>query len=448
MARFDTRRNGRWRPLMLGVGLVTVGLVASACSSDDSKSSSAPATSATAGGSGAGTAGGAAATTTSDASSVLGTPKPATGTPVKIGFITEGKQQAIDNSSEVPAAQAAAKYANDYLGGIGGHPIVLDVCDDKQTPSGTTDCDNQMIADKVPIVLNNVTGNGDPLIKNISAAGIPLMAYQSSVQSIITSPNAYVLTNGLGAVFAGPAKIAQNNGYKRGAIFVIDVPAAADPVKQLYPLIWKNAGNIGIDIVAIAPGTADMTPQVQAELSKSPDLVQVLGDVTFCSSALKALKTLGYSKTIAIIAQCVTSTSAAGIPGGYKGMQETTVYSTDPSDAENKLYKAAMTKYAPSTDPYANGVTSGGWGVTLGLARALAGLQGEVTTANIKTTLAAMPPTPVPLGGGVTFQCTGKQIAITPAVCATGALQATLNQAGQPDGGFKPLDVVDLLKLG
>ncbi|MCU1344225.1 MAG: putative branched-chain amino acid transport system, partial [Acidimicrobiia bacterium] len=62
----------------------------------------------------------------------------------------------LDNSTGVPVAQAAAKYANDYLGGIGRHPIRLDVRDDKQTPSDTTDCINQFIADKVPIVLNNV----------------------------------------------------------------------------------------------------------------------------------------------------------------------------------------------------------------------------------------------------------------------------------------------------
>ena len=153
------RKSNRAKSRAIVIGLMTAGLVATGCSSSKKTTSSSSTTAA------------------SSASSILGTPKPATGTPVKIGFITEGKEQAVDNSSEVPAAQAAAKYANAYLGGIGGHPIELDVCDDKQTPSGTTDCDNQMITDKVPIVLNNVTGNGDPLIKNIAAAGIPAVLY-------------------------------------------------------------------------------------------------------------------------------------------------------------------------------------------------------------------------------------------------------------------------------
>jgi hypothetical protein len=40
---------------------------------------------------------------------------------------------------------------------------------------------------------------------------------------------------------------------------------------------------------------------VQAELGKHPDVVQVQGDVTFCTRALKALKTPAYSKLIVVI---------------------------------------------------------------------------------------------------------------------------------------------------
>ena len=342
---------------------------------------------------------------------------------------------------------SAEQESGAYLGGIGGHPISLDICDTKQTPAGTTDCNNQMITDKVPIVLDNVSSAGPELIKNIAAAGIPLMAYTTSVQAVLTSPDAYVLTNGVGATFAGSAAVAQKVGAKHGALFVIDVPAAAGAAKALYPIIWKNAGIPTIDIIPIAPGTADMTPQVQAELTKNPDLIQVLGDVTFCSSALKAMKTLGYAKTVVVIPQCITSTSAAGIPGGYAGMTLTTVYSTDRTDPENQLYIAGMSKYASGTDPYANGVTSGGWAVVMGLVRSLKALTGDVTTANIKSTLAAMAPTPLPLAPNVMFQCTGKQIVITPAVCSTSALEATLNQQGQAQGGYSVLDTTALLKL-
>ena len=63
-------------------------------------------------------------------SNVLGTKNPATGTPVKVGVISNGKTPTIDNSQETPVAEATASWINDYLGGIGGHPIHLVICND------------------------------------------------------------------------------------------------------------------------------------------------------------------------------------------------------------------------------------------------------------------------------------------------------------------------------
>jgi hypothetical protein len=80
-------------------------------------------------------------------------------------------------------------------------------------------------------------------------------------------------------------------------------------------------------------------------------------------------------------------------------MKEVTSYTIDPSDADVKVYKAAMAQYSPGTNPYANGVTPGGWAVVLGLGRALSSLAGDVTTANSQAAPAAMAPMPLPFGG-------------------------------------------------
>src|SRR5271169_1398423 len=55
----------------------------------------------------------------STSSNVLGTAHAATGSTLKVGYITDGENGSVDNLSEIPAAQAAVKYANDYLGGAG-----------------------------------------------------------------------------------------------------------------------------------------------------------------------------------------------------------------------------------------------------------------------------------------------------------------------------------------
>jgi branched-chain amino acid transport system substrate-binding protein len=416
--------------------------VLAACSSSKSSSSSSQTGAPT-------TAAGAATSTTAAAAAAFGTPKPATGTPLKVGFVTDGKTANIDNSSEVPAAQAAVKYVNQYLGGINGHPITLDICDTQQTPSGGTDCGNQMVSDGVPVVLESVSGQAPSVYKPIAAANIPYVGYSVADAGVLQAKTgAYVLTNGLSTSFAGPAKVAQLAGAKHAAEVVIDVPGATGPAKALDPAFYKNAGGITVDVVAIPPGTADMTPQMQAELTKNPDQVHIIGDVPFCTSAIKALKSLGYNKPVVVIQQCIASGSAASIPGGYKGVVEITSASFDPTAADTKLYVAAMSTWAAGTPPFVNGVTSEGYATVLGFAQAMSGLTSDPTPANIEAAFAAMSPQPLPFGGGINFQCDGKQVSLTASVCSTGALEATLDQSGNPVGAYTALDASAIEKLG
>jgi branched-chain amino acid transport system substrate-binding protein len=273
-----------------------------------------------------------------------------------------------------------------------------------------------------------------------------MMTYQSSVAAQLSGKLSYVLSNGLASSFAAPAALAKQLGAKRAAILVIDVPAAAGPAQQLDPIFFKNAG-IPIDVVAIAPGTADMTPQVQAEISKGTDFMEVLGDVSFCTSALKAMKTLDYTGNVSIIAQCEDTGSYQGISGGYAGDYETTVASTLTSDPDVAIYEAAMAKYASGTGPFANGVTQGGFAVVLGFARSVKGLSAAPTSANIEAAITSMAPATMPFGAGGTFQCNGKQLSIAPDVCSSGALSAKLDTQGAPVGSFSSINTSAITKL-
>ncbi len=414
-----------WRRGMVPLAAAMLGVMLMAASCSSSKSGSTSPTSTTTG--------------------ALGTPNVAKGSPLKIGYITDGNHGAINNLSEIPAAQAAVKYVNKYLGGVGGHVLSLDVCDDEQTPAGGTDCANQLIAAKVPVVLMNAVSE-TTMYPLLEGAGVPIVNYSAASQQQITGKLSYILPNDIGATFAGPAKIAQNAGAKRAAVFIIDVPTATGPAQQLDPLIYKNAG-VPVDIVSIPPGTADMTPQMQAEIGKGVDSIQVFGNSSFCTSLLKAAKTLGYKGTTVLIQQCIANGSSAGIPGGYAGNKVVAVATTVPTDPDVKIYKAAMSTYAPGTPPFANGVTPGGFATVVSFAKAMKHLTGTTTSNDIVKTLNAMPPTPLFFGAGITFQCNRKQIVIAPAICSTGVLEQTLDQAGNVTGATKLLDTSDLLKL-
>jgi branched-chain amino acid transport system substrate-binding protein len=252
-----------------------------------------------------------------------------------------------------------------------------------------------------------------------------------------------VLTNGLASI-AGPAGVAKENGVKKAAVLVTDVPAASGPVNQVGPVFYRNAG-VELTVVTVPPDAADMTPQVQSAIQQGAEQIAMVGNPAFCTSALKAMKTLNFTGGIVLIPQCIDDTSAASIPGGYAGMKQITFTTNDPTDADFKAYGAVMDKYASGVNK--GGVAPGGYVVVTGFARAFDGLTVEPTAAGITGALSAMTkPVKVPLGGGITFQCGTKPVAITPNICGGQALVADLDKDGN-GSNYKLLDTAELTKL-
>jgi branched-chain amino acid transport system substrate-binding protein len=378
------------------------------------------------------------------ATSPLGTPKKATGSLVTLGFVSDGKSDTIDASADIDGAQAAVSYANNYLGGLAGHKIALNVCETKQTPSGATDCATNMVQAKVPIVLSGVSGQAGAIYQGIKDAGVPYLQYGALDQSILAGPptSVFVLTNSIATAIAGPAGIAADAGVKKAGILVIDVPSASGAAKQAAPIFYKNAG-VTPDIIVVPPGQADMTPQVQAGISNGDGAFALFGSAPFCTSAIKALTTVGFKGPITAIEQCVDSTSAKATNGGYKGVN--VLSSRNSTNKEYAQYLAVMKKYAKGVDT--GGVAPGGYSSVLALVRALPNLTGDVTAQTISAGMAAAPPTPLPLGGGIMFQCNGKQVSLAPPICTTQVLKAKYTAKAIPVG-FKVFDTSSLLKLG
>ena len=365
---------------------------------------------------------------TTAAADPLGTPNKATGTPITIGYLSEGKAESVDTTGEIKGAQAAVGYVNDYLGGIAGHPITLKVCEAMLSPAKATDCSQQMVSANVAAVAEGSFGETDSSIDVLSPAKIPVIIAAASTQKSLTTPGVFVLTNSL-SYFGTPIADAAKAGVKKLDLMVINVPAAAGPAEQLGPLLGANAG-VAVKVVAVPTGTADMSPQVAAALKDKPDGFFMLGDPTFCTSALKAIKTLAPTLKVWGIDRCIGPEGGASIPGGYEGVRIVSAAALDTTTPDGKIYAAAIEKYGNGAKVEAqSGV---GYTALLGMATALnAAKITDVTPAGITAAMKAMPASPLPLSAGGTFQCDGKQIALAPNVCAAGGIISTADKDGK-----------------
>jgi len=377
---------------------------------------------------GRGSSGGGSGADSAAAAAALGPLHKAAGTPVKLGFDSVGVTDAQDYSDEIKAVKAAVAYANDHLGGIGGHPIQLFVCQDHETPAGATDCGNQFVSQKVSAVAMGSPGQLDAVLKVLVPAGIPAAVNAGSTQLALTSPGVFVLNNGVTA-FGTPALYAREHKLKKAAVLILDVPSAVGPAKALLPGLFARAGS-SAKIYPVPAGTADMTPQLQTAAQGKPDLYYVIGDPNFCLSALKAVKTLGVSGKVLVLDRCIADTQSSSLPGGYAGIDAVAQAVTNPGDKEYKLFDAILNKYAGKNVDRNRSLN--GYQGMLGLIRAVnASKTTDLSPKGIRAALQTMPPTPYPLGGGATFQCDGKAIpGISKNICLNAGFIATADKSG------------------
>lgn len=399
-------------------------------------------------GCGSGSSSGAAGHSTSStaAPAVLGQQNPAKGSPVTVGFMTDGGSGAIDAQSALveQGARIAVSYVNDYRGGIAGRPLNLVVCGNKSTPAGAQACANQFIEKKVTAAIWPFTGQSS-VIPMLVAAGIPVITFSGGSVEEMTTPGVFTLSGGFPGTLAAFALDVKNKGGHKFAMIVIDVPAATQALQILGKPLYKKAG---IDLLQIAapPGTPDLTAQLQKAVSEGADAVGVTGDLTFCTSFLKAYDTLGLKLPKYILSICNDPTVVKALPNALEGAREATV--TAASGRDNDLYAAMIQKYAHdkgiNPDPNRSSGVASGVSTVMDLIAGMKNFSGDVTPAAVRkqfeTTQGELF-----MSDGLTFKCDGTAVSMLKSVCSVGALLAVLNADGTPKSTTK-VEPGDLFK--
>lgn len=380
---------------------------------------------------------------------VLGEPNEATGEPVKVGLITEGGSEAIGSQSALTetGAEIAVQYANEYLGGIGGRPIQLVVCGNQATPAGAQDCGNQMVEEGVVAVTLPFTGYGEAQAPVITGAGIAYVTGSGNSAAELTAPGAFALTGGYPGTLGAFAQHAKDQGFGKFAMVVIDVPSATQAAEQLGGIVFGNAG-VEFETITAAPGTPDLTPQLQAAVDGGADAIGVTGDVTFCTSFLQAYQTLGLDVPKYVIAPCIDTTVIESLGDVLAGSYLATNASGESADAE--IYAAMLAKYAADEDidpdPIVSAGVSAGVSAVVNLVRAMEGLAGDVTNETVMAQMQAAQDVPLWLADGQGFTCDGSVISVMPNVCSAGFFMGTVTVEGQVED-LSPVDAASLFEM-
>ena len=399
-------RNARTRALAL---VIVGGLLMAACggSSDDASTSD-----------GGGTSGGA---------SLLGEKNPASGTPVKIGTIGDGQTAALDNRSMVQVAEGMVEYLNEYRGGIGGHPIELVSCETEGTPAKTTDCANQMIKEEVVLTILPPIATTADAWTALHDAGVPTFLFSAQAEEIQKdTETTFTIGNAMNTLIGIPSDLAKDNDLDKVVAVVIDVPAATQTYKDT-----TEFDGVSFDLVAVPPGTADMSPQM-SKIAKDDDVaVQIVGNDTFAISAMQGLTAAGFDGPISCIG-CDTEAARKALGNTLDGVVIAAQGRTNPGDEDAALWDEIAATYVPSVSNPDELVPVSTYIVWAAAADGLDGITGDITQDNIVKTLKGMPSTHLRMYGGIEFRCNGKADPEFPAACADAAVYATLDEEGNP----------------
>ncbi|MDT3439192.1 ABC transporter substrate-binding protein [Pseudofrankia sp. BMG5.37] len=364
------------------------------------------------------------------ATNALGPVAKATGASVKIGLISDGKSAIADQSVEIQVAKATASYLNEHRSGIGGRPIEMVTCESQADPSKTADCANQMIEQNAVAVVVGGVAAQEAAWTPLHDAGVPVVLYLASAPAIVQdTKSTFTLSDPTFEDIGLPITIAKKAGVKKVTAVVIDVPAAKGVLASAAPA-FDQAG-LDFEMVAIAPGTADMTPQMQ-KIAADGGAVFILGNDSFCISALKGLQAVGFTGPISAIAQCITDATRTAIPGGQlKGISLAAAAPLGTDNPSTQLFNAVATTYGQGIDTSKiAGINT--FMAVAGLQTAVADLKGDITPQTVAATIRTMPQKELPGSGGRRFQCGGKAVPALPAACVRGGLITTLDDKGRP----------------
>lgn len=270
-------------------------------------------------------------------------------TPITVGMINQEGGQVSDPEGSV-AVKAAFDYINAQQGGIGGHPLKLDLCKVAGSEEEAQQCAQKFLNDSaVQVVMQGGLNVGADAVHTTLAGAKPDVVIQANPGADATAANTFAVNPSVLAALPGIANYAKSKSYKTVAIVVDDNPGDL-AITQVAQGLFQGAG-ITTKVTTFPAGSTDLTSAYTAAAAGKPDAITPLVVTTSgCIASAKALQSIGSSIPVVGSTLCATEDIAKGLGDFPKWAYESPILSLFAKDDTGQVafYKAVMAKYAGS----------------------------------------------------------------------------------------------------
>lgn len=223
----------------------------------------------------------------------------------------------------------AAAAALNKKGGINGHPVVIDVCDNKTDPNGGAACGRTAKQNGDLAVVGSFDIVGAPgLLKILQSEGIPYVGGLPGSPQELSNTISFQFDGGVN--LGGIGTIAQMKD--QGCTHAVDF-SPGGPAASLDPILTMEYAKAGLkfDIIVATSGTADMNPFVSRALALNPDCVSAEGPGQDTAKIIGALRKSGSNVKIFTSIGSLVPQVLAAIGGLADGVyaDNTTLLPTD-----------------------------------------------------------------------------------------------------------------------
>lgn len=224
---------------------------------------------------------------------------------MQIGTFQSAGLSLIDAENGLKANVQAVNKA----GGVDGHKIVVQYCNDGFVATTAAACARTAVQDHDVAIVGGASAESPAIFPILQKAGIPWLAGTGSGGPIeATSPISYPLTGGTQSDEVGMGRILTDLGDKKVAVIIADAAAAYPAYTAVAQGVTAGGGTVTARVLATI-GAPDFSAVASSALATNPTGVAIASVPGDAPRIALALRQAGYTGDISTLSGIMSESS-------------------------------------------------------------------------------------------------------------------------------------------
>jgi branched-chain amino acid transport system substrate-binding protein len=271
---------------------------------------------------------------------------------ITVGLVTDLTSSSLAPDPETAAAQRAAIAYINSTGGINGHPLVANQCDDQSQANQAAACAAAAVSSS-DVAIVGATEVFPGFFSTVTSGNLLFSAGVGLTPQELQSPVSFPVTSVAPGWYYGSGALAVKLGAKAVTIVQCNIPACEGPAQESAAALKLAGDKVAPQFVTFQLGQAITASDAQQVINQKPEAVLVSAPGPYPQQLMTALHQAGYSGKIinnigSFDPQAIQAVGDSVADGSY--VVSSLLLPTQTSNPAVKLFNTWMNKTDPSAE--------------------------------------------------------------------------------------------------